>query len=99
MKFKLEDCFKKIDRAGRITIPKHIRYKGEISDDATLAFFTIEKDGRTYVAVSEATPEELASEGIVVVDQKYKDAVEVLQELGEDVPDAHMEKANADSVV
>ena len=99
MKFRLEDCFKKIDKAGRITIPKHIRYKGEISDEATLAFFTIEKDDRTYVAVSEATPEELANEGIVVVDQKYKDAVEVLQELGEEVPDSRMEIATADSVV
>jgi bifunctional DNA-binding transcriptional regulator/antitoxin component of YhaV-PrlF toxin-antitoxin module len=89
MKLKLENCNKKIDRAGRIVIPKHIRYKGEISDEATLSFFTVQSDdGRMFVAVSEALPEELEAMGNYDADQKYRDAIAVLEELGEPIPES-----------
>lgn len=80
MIFENENSMKKLDTAGRLVIPKPIRYKAGIPEGGDISFYYMEKDGRKYICLTSAVAAK--------VEEKYKLAAEVLRELGELVPES-----------
>ena len=79
MKLKSENVSRKVDSLGRISIPKSLRDRLEISIDTPLDFFLLENDdGREYICIG--SPKK-------VINPKYAAAVEVLKDLGLEIPE------------
>lgn len=74
-----ENCSRKMDSLGRISIPKSMRDRLQIADGEELEFYMLEDDkGDKYVCMS--NHRELFN--------KYKACAEVLHELGIRIPDS-----------
>lgn len=73
-----ENASRKVDSLGRIVIPSAIRKKLRIHADDELEFFTLEYNGNHYICLSTGK----------TVDPRYSVAVDVLNELGVELPDA-----------
>lgn len=73
-----ENAKKVVDSLGRVTLPKGLRDRMYInSDNNELEIFTIELDGKTYIAL--ASPDR--------IDNRYFAAREVFIEMGVPVPE------------
>ena len=73
-----ENCTRKIDSLGRISIPKAIRDRLEIDVNEELEFFTMGK----YICIRKAKQE-----------NKYMRLAKTMREMGLEVPEEVMKKA------
>lgn len=71
-----ENTSRKLDNLGRIVIPKSLRTRLGISENEELQFYTMRKDGISYICLTNCHEE----------DPKYRNAASVLEELGIDIP-------------
>ena len=76
-----ENTTRKIDSLGRVSIPKSMRDRLMINEGDEVEFYMLRDGDTSYVVV-----------GKPGVPMKYAKAVEVLEELGLEVPDALIEK-------
>jgi AbrB family looped-hinge helix DNA binding protein len=76
MRIKPENTTRKIDALGRITIPKGLRDRMGLHENDDMELFTMESGGKEYICLTAAKED---------VD-RYKLAVELLQELNIGIP-------------
>lgn len=74
-----ENTTRKVDSLGRVSIPKSMRDRLLIKEGDELEFYMLRDGDEQYVAI-----------GKPGVNTKYVRAAEVLEELGEEVPDSLM---------
>ena len=77
-----ENTSRKLDNLGRIVIPKGLRTRLGISEAEELQFYTMRKDGISYICLTNCHEE----------DPKYRAAASVLEELGIEIPPELLEK-------
>lgn len=77
-----ENTSRKLDNLGRIVIPKGLRTRLGISEADELQFYTMRKDGISYICLTKCHEE----------DSKYRVAASVLEELGIEIPPELLEK-------
>lgn len=77
-----ENTSRKLDSLGRIVIPKGLRTRLGISEADELQFYTMRKDGISYICLTNCHEE----------DSKYRAAASVLEELGIEIPLELLEK-------
>lgn len=73
-----ENTSRKVDSLGRIVIPSSIRKKLKIHPDDELEFFALDYNDNHYICLSTGK----------TVDPRYSIAIDVLNELGVELPDA-----------
>jgi bifunctional DNA-binding transcriptional regulator/antitoxin component of YhaV-PrlF toxin-antitoxin module len=83
MRLRPENVTKKVDGLGRVTLPKGLRDRLEITEDTELALFTAEYEGRDMICLMKPADEDKV---------KYRVAMEVLEELNIAVPSILEEK-------
>ena len=76
MRIRPENTTRKIDALGRVTIPKGLRDRMGIRENDDMELFTMESGGCEYIWLRSAQ----------VVEDKYRLAAELLQELNIAVP-------------
>lgn len=74
-----ENTTRKVDSLGRVSIPKSMRDRLLIKEGDELEFYMLRDGDEQYVAI-----------GKPGINTKYVRAAEVLEELGEEVPDSLM---------
>ena len=74
-----EGIMRKLDSQGRVVIPKTLREKLNIEDNASMYFSTAVMDGKNYVLVTDNVQYAISKNDVDV-------AIHVLEELGERVP-------------
>lgn len=77
LKLTPENASRKVDSLGRIVIPAAIRNKLQIHSNDELEFFSLEYEDNHYLCLSTGK----------TVDPRYSVAVDVLNELGIELPD------------
>lgn len=77
-----ENAIRKIDKSGRIIIPKGLRDRLKIMEGDEMDFYFIEGDGFNCIGISKSD----------FVDPRYETAKAVLEELGVDLPQALIDK-------
>lgn len=79
MELNKENATRKIDSLGRVSIPKGMRDRLELKEGDEVEFYTLRADnGEMFVCMTNHKGGE----------SKYAIAAKVLQELGEDIPEA-----------
>ena len=53
-----EEISRRIDSAGRISIPKHLRKKYGCTEGVEVEFYTTEEDGKWFICISPVEEEE-----------------------------------------
>jgi AbrB family looped-hinge helix DNA binding protein len=53
-----ENVSRKIDNAGRIVIPKHLRNKLNFTEGKEVEYFTTKRDGKIYICMALSEEEE-----------------------------------------
>lgn len=53
-----EEISRRVDSAGRISIPKHLRKKYGCNEGVEVDFYTFEKDGKWFICMTPADEEE-----------------------------------------
>lgn len=77
MKLTKENITRKLDSLGRISVPKAIRQRLNVEDLSEVEFYTLEDDnGEMYICMTNHYS----------ANNKYEEAIAVLQELGLEVP-------------
>ena len=87
--FMSENTTRKVDALGRVSIPKSLRDRLDIAAEDEMEFFMMEYQGRRYVALAN-TKEDNNQKA-----EKYKNVIDVLEELGADLPIELIEAYNA----
>ena len=77
-----ENAIRKIDKSGRIIIPKGLRDRLKIMEGDEMDFYFIEGEGFKGIGISKSD----------FVDPRYETAKTVLEELGVDLPQALIDK-------
>lgn len=77
-----ENAFRKVDTLGRVSIPKGMRDRLEITEGDEMEFFALYVDGEPYICMTNHKGS----------NNKYEIAAEVLAELGLEVPEVLEEK-------
>ena len=87
--FMSENTTRKVDALGRVSIPKSLRDRLDIAAEDEMEFFMMEYQGRRYVALAN-TKEDNSQKA-----EKYKNVIDVLEELGADLPTELVEAYNS----
>ena len=77
MQLVKENTSRKIDSLGRISIPKSIRDRLEITQEDEIEFFLLHDGVDRYVCMTNHKPN----------GEKYRTAIEVLKEIGAEIPE------------
>lgn len=77
-----ENAIRKIDKSGRIIIPKGLRDRLKIEEGDEMDFYFIEGDGFSCIGISKSN----------FADPRYETAKAVLEELGVDLPQELIDK-------
>lgn len=78
-----ENISRKVDNLGRISIPSGLRSRFGIKAGDELTFSTMNKDGVNYIAMTGYVDE---------IENKYINAIKVLEELNCEIPEKLKEK-------
>jgi AbrB family looped-hinge helix DNA binding protein len=73
MRLRPENVSKKVDSLGRVTLPKGLRDRLEITEDTELALFTAEYEGKDVICLMKSMGDDEKA--------RYYTAIEVLKEL------------------
>lgn len=73
-----ENVSRKIDSLGRVTVPMSLRKRMDINEGDVVDYFTLSWNNRSFICFSPAPKD---------VDTRYFAAVDVLKELGCDIPE------------
>lgn len=78
MHFMNENTTRKVDALGRVSIPKSMRDRLNIAAEDEMEFYMLEYKGKRYVAMANTKDTDEA--------EKYKAAIDILEELNIDLP-------------
>ena len=87
MNISCENQTRKLDNLGRVTIPKGLRDRIGLGVNEEVTFYMIDTPSGYYIGMRPAK----------LIDPKYAMAIDVLKELGLEVPKELKEKLNEDN--
>ena len=79
-----ENTTRKIDKLGRVSIPKGLRNRLRLEENDELEFYTLRDSGMDYICCAKA--------GYDLEQRKYEMVADLLEELGVDIPEKVLER-------